>query len=521
MSKLKLKIGLYNILLDLVAISLFLIIIHKITTINQDKIIDDPYLVDLLHNWSNKPIRELYIPKNTENCDRYFLNYKWEGVPVSCDCKSSNNGSVKGNIYKGKCNILNSILGCETIRSIEPQNAQKWKNSNICIREYELDFSESLTVLGNKCPKHYLLCGTDTKNFSLCFPKTHGCPVNYIRFSNSEKKTSDKITHTLKLNEDWYIHYSNKFTNNTIPIDIKYTEGRVCVNPVESNIKSTHLKYKKDTAEIELEKQKEKQKNHFYCTTKIGKTNFDERYNHLDSNSKFKFFTDNRITNELERIPHLNSQDLISQTSNIYFRSFIHWSPYCRQDENLNHESMLKDISKLVLVDSFYPLLEKFMLFLLVVQSIVLMFFWINVFFEKKNKNTFNESSSLKNKKEEMLSQMNIGLEYKLRRIFSLSTIEKMFDKLIHYSSKIQFIFLRFLIFSVAAIISNIIFSIYLNEKNNSIYERFISQKCGDIITNEIFNQTGKHLSDIILNNYQILLYSIFLIGAIILKTIL
>jgi hypothetical protein len=153
----------------------------------------------LLHNWSNKPIKELYFPENDENCDRYFLNYQWEGVPTSCDCKSSNNGSVKGNIYKGKCSMLKSLLGCDTINSLQPINAQKWKNAKICIKEFEIDFSETVTVLGNKCPKHYILCGTDTKNFSLCFPKNHGCPINYIKFSNSEKKASDKITNTFSL----------------------------------------------------------------------------------------------------------------------------------------------------------------------------------------------------------------------------------------------------------------------------------------------------------------------------------
>jgi len=519
MSRLKLKIVLYNILLDIFAICLFLIIINKISNLNQEKIVDNSYLEDLLNNWSNKAIRELYIAKNDEKCDRYFLNYKWEEVSISCDCKLSNNGSVKGNIYKGKCNLLKSLLGCETKNNLKPKIFQNWKNAMICIKEYELDFSKSLTVLGNKCPKHYVLCGTDTKNFSLCFPKNYECPVNYIKFSNNEKKTSDKITHILKLNEDWYIHYSNKFSNNTIPIDIKYTEGRVCVNPSELNIKDTHLKYKKDSAEIKSEKLKEKQKIHFYCTTKIGKTNFDERYNHLDSNSKFKFFTDNKIIDELEKIPQLNSQDLITQTSNIYFRSYIHWSPYCRQDENLNPESMLKDISKLVLVDSFFIYFELYVFFLFGVQFIVLILFWMNMIFDKNNKST-NNYFILKNK-EEIISQINNGLECKLIKLFPISTIKKIFCKINCHSLKIQFVLLKFLILSVAAFLSSIIFNIYLIEKNNSIYERFISQKCGDIITNEIFNQIGKHLSLILLNNYQILLYSIFLIGTVILKIIL
>lgn len=518
MSRLKLKMGLYNFLLDLVAICFFSLTLYKISSLNQEKIIDNPYLNDLINNWSNKPIEKFYIAKNNEKCKRYFLDYKWEGVPVSCDCKSSNNGSVKGDVYKGKCNILKSLLGCETIRNIEPQSAQIWKNSKICIKEYDLDFSETLTVIGNKCPKHYLLCGTDSKNFSLCFPKSYGCPVNYLKFSNSEKKPSEKITHTLKLNEDWYIHYSNKFDNNTIPIDIKYTEGRVCVNPTESNVKRTHLKYKKETTEIEEDKLKEKQKIHIYCETKIGKTNFDERYNHLDSNSKFKFFTDNKITNELEKIPHLNSQDLISQTSNVYFRSYIHWSPYCREDTNLNPDSMLKDIAKLVLFDSFYLYFEMFTLILFGIQVFHLILFWINLIEDRNIKNII-DYSKLKNK-EDIIFELENGLQYKLKK-FSFNYFAKILDKVINSTLKTQYILIKVLLFSIASLISTLILTIYLNEKNHSIYEKFISQKCGDLITNEIFNQIGKHLSMMILNNYQVLLYSIFLFGTIYLKLML
>jgi len=513
MSGLKFKFRIYIFLLDCLALCLFLVIFYKISKLNEERILDNHYLKDLINNWSNKPIRELYIAKSDENCDKNILNYEWQGVPSSCDCKTSYNVSVKGSIYEGKCSVLKSLLGCQTIKKINPQKTENWKNGKICVREYELDFSETITVLGTKCPKHYVLCGIDTKNFSICFPRSHGCPINYIKFSNSEKKPSDRITHTLKLNDDWFIHYSNKFTNNTLIIDVKYTEGRVCINPKETNIKNTHLKFKKSPDEIELEKEREKQKLHLYCFTKIGKSNFDERYIHLDSNSKFKFFTDNSLTNLMEKLPQLHSQDFISQTSSLYFRSYIHWSPFCRQDDNLNPDSMLKDISKLILVDSFYPFIEFYLIYLFILYFFELLFTWILQINEIDN----NSICTLHLEKYSYRNLENFNL---LISIFFLK-IQKFFTVMHKYLLKTKFILVKLLIFSLAAFTNGIIFIIFLNEKNNNINESFVNQKCGDIITNDIFFQLGKHVSLNILNNYQILLYSILLIGAIFSKTLL
>lgn len=512
----KFKIVLYNLIFDIVAFCMIVLIIHKISNINENKIFENPYLDDLIHNWNNKPIKELYIAKNNENCNKYFLNYEWKGINDSCDCKYSNNSSTKGNIYEGKCNLIKTLLGCQTVNKIKSLKSQVWKNSKLCIKELNFNFSESITVVGNKCPKHYILCGTDTKNFSLCFPKAYSCPINYIKFSNSEKKTNEKITHTLKLNEDWYIHYSNKFTNNSIIIDIKYSEGRVCVNPREANIKNTHLKYKKTRDEIETEKFKEKQKLHFYCNTKIGKSNFDERFNHLDSNSKFKFFTENQINNLVEKLPQLNSQDLISQTSNIYYRSYIYWSPFCRENENLNPHSMLNDVLKLILIDSFYPYLEIYLKYIFILKTIILILFWLN--FTLNNYNSNNCKNSKRNENYDIKCE-NINEKEFIDELTHIK-INELDNKFPKNLTNIHFILMKLFIFSVTVLISAILFNMFLNEKNNNIHQRFISQKCGDIISNEIFNEIAKHIGEVIINNYQILLISIFLNGLIILKTI-
>lgn len=531
MFKLKFKSWIYNIICDIIVFCILIFMMVKVGQINENKIIKNAYFTDLIENWTNKPIKELYLADNGESCQKDFLNYTWEGVPFTCDCKSSNNGSVKGSLFHGKCSILNSLLGCQTIKKINNQKISKWKNAKICIREHEVDYSMTLTILGNKCPKKYLLCGTDTKGFSICFPKNYGCPVNHIKFSNTERKTSEKITHTLKLNDDWYIHYSNKFTNNSIFVDVKYTEGRMCINPNEANIKNTYLKYKKTQKEIETEKEKEKLKLHLYCTTKIGKNNFDERYILLDSNSKFKFFTDNRITNVIEKLPHVNSQDLISQTSNLYFRSYIHWSPFCKQDESLNQETMLNDFYKLLVIDDFYVFIEIYFFYLFAVNLIQLLINSIILFSEIKYNSSFSQlqeafpSNNIINYKVEekdiMIKDNNKTIECETMNDKNMFKKRLIFIEFIRiYFRKISFYIMHGMIMFSIALISAFLFNIYLSEKNTNIIERFISQKCGDLITNETFNQIGNRVNFIILNNYQNLLFSIILCGFLLFKTV-
>ena len=77
----------------------------------ENKLVENPYLNDILNNWSSKPIHEIYLAKNDETCEKNFLNLEWEGVPFSCDCKNSNNSSVKGSTFKGQCNTLKILLG--------------------------------------------------------------------------------------------------------------------------------------------------------------------------------------------------------------------------------------------------------------------------------------------------------------------------------------------------------------------------------------------------------------------------
>jgi hypothetical protein len=520
----KLKREIYNIFSDIIYIFLILIIVYKINNINEYKILDNPYLNDILSNWSTKPIHEIYLAKNDETCEKNFLNYEWEGVPFSCDCKNSHLSSVKGNIYKGQCDNLKILLGCFTIKNIKSITTTKWKNAKICLIEHYIDYSKTLTILGNRCPKKYINCGKDTKNFSICFPKMHGCPVNYLKFSTSDKKYSEKYTRTVKLNDDWFIHYSNRYTNNSIITEIKYSEGRICVNPAEKNIKNSHLKYKvKENFNKEKEKENsyedkkirnlEKKRNfnpHNYCITQIGRNNFDDRYIFLDSNSKFRFYSDNNLNEKIENLPNLNSQDLITQTSNLYYRSFIHWSPFCRQDENLNPMAMIKDIFELIVVDSFFPFIQYYLFILIAVSLILLSFSIIDVFFfdnnnytEKENKNNLNDSKSKDN------NNYNSN-----RTLITFENLKSLKDKII-------FIFAKILLFSTGALIFVIIFNIYLSEKLTPIIIKFSNQKCGDLITNETFDSIARYLGLIILNNYYVLFFAIIMFGVLVLKNIL
>jgi len=218
----------------------------------------------------------------------------------------------------------------------------------------------------------------------------------------------------------------------------------------------------------------------------------------------------------VEKLPQLNSQDLISQTSNIYYRSYIYWSPFCRENENLNPHSMLNDVLKLILIDSFYPYLEIYLKYIFILKTIILILFWLN--FTLNNYNSNNCKNSKRNENYDIKCE-NINEKEFIDELTHIK-INELDNKFPKNLTNIHFILMKLFIFSVTVLISAILFNMFLNEKNNNIHQRFISQKCGDIISNEIFNEIAKHIGEVIINNYQILLISIFLNGLIILKTI-
>jgi len=374
-----------------------------------------------------------------ENCDKnsLFITRNWEGTSPACNCKNG----VKSEIYKSKCSFLQIARGCKEISAVENKIADIWKGSKLCIKNHQNNYFDSITTIGDKCPPKYNLCGTDTKKFNLCFPKKYGCPINQVIINHNPTNEKRHIKfNSIKLNEDWYLHYSNQYHNHSLIIDVKYSEGRVCSNPIETNLKS-HMKYKNIL------------NSNSTCVSKIGKFNFDERFKVLDSISKFQFFNDNSILQKIEKLPQLNSQDLINYNSFIYHRSYIHWSPYCRANNELSPQAFLVDLLSLSQIDAYLDFCFYFFL------SIYL-FYTLSVILQNS------------------INLLKVG------------------DNLLDNTNFI--LFLSFLITTGLLII--------ILQNKIPIVNKFTFQKCSDYQTNLSFNELGRNLSELIIGLHQVVI---------------
>jgi hypothetical protein len=451
----KLKYEIVFTISQLLTFSMFVFLLCVVFKTGTLGVNENVFINDLLLNWEKKGIKQIYATNgNCAGLDSEFFSRKWEGTDWACNCRSSFYYGVKSDVYPGKCSFMQTMVGCKEIPPLEGKDLTNWKGSRLCVKKHEYDFYDSITIPGNKCPRKYTLCGTDTKNFNICFPKKHGCPINKIKVTNSHLINTEKkffIFQTIKLNDDWFMHYSNNFFNDTMVIDVKYSEGRVCINPSEVNLKG-YMKFKKI--------QNQTSSFNPNCLTKIGKFNFDERFKTFDSISKFKFYSDNNIMQQVEKLPHINSQDLISYNSYLYQRSYIHWSPYCRSDANLSPQSILNDLSKLSEIDIYYEVIKFYFLF-------IFFFFTMHIC------------------------------------IGNFMTVTKQIDNLIDF----------FTFYFLLAFIPINILLIYILHSNSFMISKFSSQKCGDYTTNMTFNEIGKNLSELIISAYQIVLSVVILLA--------
>jgi hypothetical protein len=448
----KLKYEIFMTLFRLLIFALFvflLCLIFKSTTLGVN---ENVFVKDLIENWEKSAIKEIYADQG--NCKEEFLQRLWEGTTPGCDCRGSVHYGVKSEVSINECTFMQVVLGCKHTPRLEPVNVNVWKGTKLCIKRHEYNFYDSLTITGDKCPKKYTLCGTDTKGFNLCYPKKHGCPVNNIKVSNHP--SSSGAYQSIKLNDDWFLHYTNGFKNASLITNIKYSEGRVCVNPSETNLKN-YMKLKKGHINF----------SNSTCYSKIGKFQFDERYKMLDSVSKFKFYTDNKILQEVEKLPQVNFQDLINYNSFLYSRSYIHWSPYCRENKDLSPEAFVEDLLSLSVIDSYLEFSQLLFLAAFFVFTIGLIVY---------------------------------------NSISSQEKYVKIFDTIV-----------LILILTFLPIIGLLIFIL---NRQSYVINKFVSQKCGDYISNSSFNEIGKNLSEMTVNTYQIFLWLIILLSAMIIHKI-
>ena len=457
----------YNIL-EFIQLFLMSLLLYFLMSASPLNMFTNPFLNDLIQNWMKSPIKQIFKVENNQTCPEnatQLFTYLWEGTEPACDCRKNSYFGIKAEIYPNVCSPIQTFIGCNGVRGRKKRYVNKWKDTNLCVeRMSDLNYLSIRDSLGHngECKNGYKQCGVDTRKFKLCFPESVECPINKISFTNSDKVINPYYTKIDKLNDDWYLHTSNKHINDTLIIDVKYSEGRVCINPSEANFKENHLRLKGDSIF-----RHNKPGGHHKCITKLNKLMFDQRYESIDTNSKFKFYQENELLKLVEVLPQLNAQDLINTISNIHQRSFIYWSPFCNKNTLFDPKTLIIETTRLSVYDGYLSVYK--------VKTIALLGFYI----------TF------------------IPIFY-----------------CIGQNKRVQ-IYINIVIGTIIGsfVLSNFLLIIFLYDET-SLINHLNDIKCGDIISNQIFQTIGGNFESVMDCCFQILYINISLLALIIIKTL-
>lgn len=327
--------------------------------INLVSISSNSYVIDLISNWNQFGINSIYLDKtNKGNCIPFIPNLQYEGVDPACQCQGLP-------VYKGKCSLFEEILGCESINGIPKSSLSKWKGAKLCIEQSSSNYFDTITIPPtlSQCEFGYKLCGYDTKNFGLCYRSSESCPINNISIGY---KDIENVTN-MRINEDWVINYSNeiKENNSKIIVNIKYSEGKVCINPSEKIYKRYHVYDEK----VKL------------CEIGLGDINVheDERYKHFDHISKFRLLFDNNLYSKIENLPQIDHQKLVETNVYINYRGYIYWSPQCRKVFEYSPEIIIENLNTLITLERLYAYFCKLLATTLIILFFDLIFVHFNI----------------------------------------------------------------------------------------------------------------------------------------------
>ena len=271
------------------------------------------YIIDLIKNWKMKPITSFNpeIPKI--NNSNYYLNEQlglgqWEGIVNSCNCLLSVDSEFSNQLFRKKCNKKMLKSGCENIEKIFPVSYSVWKgillnpiisNDNLSYIDYLKDYSNF------DCEKNFNDCGYLDSNYGikLCLPKTKKCPINHIYIDKIAIPEYSIYNYTnIKLNDEYYLHYTNEKKNGIVLVQLKISELMPCGNALNENRKEMeYLLYSIDK---------------FKCEDNVE----DYRFFELDYENKSVLYLENKIFDIVNNLPLYEFKDNNQQ---IFYRGYI------------------------------------------------------------------------------------------------------------------------------------------------------------------------------------------------------
>ncbi|EAS06985.3 transmembrane protein, putative (macronuclear) [Tetrahymena thermophila SB210] len=211
----------------------FLVLILAILLIVFSAVISNSYssndidLSQILENWEEYPIFNLYQPySDSTQCnqgDESIFLYQWPGTSAGCQC---NDSTFTTNLCCGVSGNSGSCCNGTPIQQINSEALRYWDmsldasqpNPQIICGEKLFGYNFRTNArYNNECPSNLKTCGSDS-NFVFCVPYEKECPIQEVRFEIQEFEDKTYENFQLNIQQNTYFIYIKRTYQSKLPI---------------------------------------------------------------------------------------------------------------------------------------------------------------------------------------------------------------------------------------------------------------------------------------------------------------
>ena len=282
------------------------------------------FLREMNENFKGIPIYSL-----NSNCNNPLVLGYWAGTRAGCDCRGIYDRYIShpNKFTIGACGYNETRAKCINYDSRDSINFIKYEGFSFCINEGK-NVSEYKYYLENsvskneECANGFKSCGyLDTLDQKLCIKNDEECPINDLIINNAKEGPKDYIT--IPLNNNKYLHYTNKNNQSHIITKLKLSEyNQPCIYPGEFSWKYHYF----------LEKSSG------ICKTSIESKVYDSRYIEIDSINKYDLYYENGVFNSIQHLPNYDTQILRNDIIYLYKRTFLGINKICMEKNKFSFE---------------------------------------------------------------------------------------------------------------------------------------------------------------------------------------
>ena len=190
----------------------------------ESKSIPDYKIQIIQHNLESTPIMDILSGEDCQKGDAgnilgyyygFEAGFKYNGISYSEEYRDE---------------ICGDYGGCIKVNRQREVPYRILKGKRLCTSKRPnknyFDYVDSSVDLYDNCPSGTRSCGRLDKDRNLCIKVKEECPINDIVYNNQSTYEKDSIIYTtVKINENEFIHYTNRKTDNFIITNLTVLGG--------------------------------------------------------------------------------------------------------------------------------------------------------------------------------------------------------------------------------------------------------------------------------------------------------